>query len=327
VLGYYIDSKWDGKYHKIKVQVRRKGCKVYAQRGYFNPRQFADYDDLEKKIHLIDLALGERHYFGVPRAFSLEALPVTVENQSKAILIIDSHDDQIRKIVGEETEIVFLVFDERQNLVGHRGIRVKDPNFYQKNVYTYAMFPLGPGKFECRAVVRNLETGEGSVASSSIFIPDHSPDKIRLYPPLILIMQGDASYLDIGSDDKRVGKGEYLALSGVYPYDAAQYSPLIRETAGANEKILVVARCSLPDITGTEMKLLARLSHESTGEKIPLQFTLKTTLPEGTVILFSEIRTEDLRPGKYYLYLYAQDTNSQLKAHTNTSFLIKEPLD
>ncbi|MHA1933431.1 MAG: VWA domain-containing protein, partial [Promethearchaeota archaeon] len=37
VLGYYIDEKWDGKFHKIKVEVKRKGCKVYVQGGFFNP--------------------------------------------------------------------------------------------------------------------------------------------------------------------------------------------------------------------------------------------------------------------------------------------------
>ncbi|MFC2165541.1 VWA domain-containing protein [Acidobacteriota bacterium] len=208
VLGYYIDSKWDGKYHKIKVKVNRKGSKVLAQKGYYNPKSFAKYDELEKKIHLIDLALGEKHNFGAPGVFSLTALPISAESQSKAILMINSHDEQISAIVGKETEIVFLVFDERQNLVGHRGIRVSDPSFYQENVFTYAIFPLCSGKFEGRAVVRNLETGKGAVASSSIFIPEETEHMIRLYPPLILSMHGDASYLDIGSKDRRVGKEE-----------------------------------------------------------------------------------------------------------------------
>lgn len=325
VLGYYIGDKWDGKYHKIKVEVKRKGCKIYAQRGYYNPKPFAEYDDLEKKIHLIDLALGEKHYFGAPGVFSLEALPVSAENQSKAILMINSHDEQIQTIAGKETEIVFLVFDERQNLVAHRGIRVSDPSFYQENVFTYAIFPLSPGKFECRAVVRNLETGEGSVASSTIFVQEEAEHKIRLYPPLILTMRGDASYLDTGSREKRVGTEEYLSLLSVYPYDAAHYSPLLKETERGSEKILALARCRLSNVPGTEMKLFARLLHESTGEKIPLQFSLQTTLLDGTMILFSEIATDDLLPGKYYLYLYAEELNSQLKAHTNTSFIIKEP--
>lgn len=327
VLGYYIDEKLDGKYHKLQVKVRQKDCRVYAQNGYFNPKSFSEYDDLEKKIHLIDLALGEKHYFGSPCVFSLEALPVAIQGQSKAILLINSHDQQIRDIAGKETEIVFLVFDERQNLIGHRGIRINDPSFYQKNVFTYVMLPLKEGKFECRAVVRNLETGEGAVASATIFIPETAEHEIILYPPLILIMPGDASYLDIGSKDKIVGKEEYVSLSNVYPYDPALYSPLLKETERGSEKILVLARCRVSDIPGMEMKLFARLLHESTGEKIPLQFSLRTKLPDGTMILFSEIEAGRLRPGKYYLYLYAEEQNMQLKAHTNTYFVIQERPD
>jgi len=57
VLGYYVDEKWDGKYHEIKVEVKRPGVKVYAQRGYFNPKPFKEWSDLERMLHLVDLAL------------------------------------------------------------------------------------------------------------------------------------------------------------------------------------------------------------------------------------------------------------------------------
>ena len=54
VLGYYIEDKRDGKYRKIKIKVKRKGCKVQAQKGYFNPKPFTEFSELEKLFHLID---------------------------------------------------------------------------------------------------------------------------------------------------------------------------------------------------------------------------------------------------------------------------------
>ena len=36
VLGYYTEEKTDGKYREIKVQVKRPGCRVLTQKGYFN---------------------------------------------------------------------------------------------------------------------------------------------------------------------------------------------------------------------------------------------------------------------------------------------------
>ena len=40
VLGFYIDEKWDETYHKIKVNIRRKGCTVRVQAGYLDSKSF-----------------------------------------------------------------------------------------------------------------------------------------------------------------------------------------------------------------------------------------------------------------------------------------------
>lgn len=48
VLSYYVDEKWDGKYHEIKVEVNRPGCVVHTQKGYFNPKPFREYSEPEK---------------------------------------------------------------------------------------------------------------------------------------------------------------------------------------------------------------------------------------------------------------------------------------
>lgn len=54
VLGYYISEQWDGRYHEIKVEVNKKGYEVRAQTGYFNPKPFREFSDLEKSsIYLI----------------------------------------------------------------------------------------------------------------------------------------------------------------------------------------------------------------------------------------------------------------------------------
>lgn len=73
VLGYHIEDKWDGKYKKIKIKVKRKGCKVYGQSGYFNPKPFSEYTKLEKLFHLMDLALAEKPLSQVPVRFQMTA--------------------------------------------------------------------------------------------------------------------------------------------------------------------------------------------------------------------------------------------------------------
>jgi len=38
----------DGRFHEVRVEVKRPGCQVRAQSGYFNLKPFHDYTDLEK---------------------------------------------------------------------------------------------------------------------------------------------------------------------------------------------------------------------------------------------------------------------------------------
>ncbi len=40
VLGYAIATSWDGKFHDVKVEVLKRGYRVYAQKGYFNSPPF-----------------------------------------------------------------------------------------------------------------------------------------------------------------------------------------------------------------------------------------------------------------------------------------------
>jgi len=53
VVGYYTTKKRMDVFHEVKVEVKRPGCEVRAQSGYFNPKPFNEYTELEKKLHLL----------------------------------------------------------------------------------------------------------------------------------------------------------------------------------------------------------------------------------------------------------------------------------
>jgi hypothetical protein len=117
VLGYYIDDKWDGKYHQIKVEVKREGCQVQAQGGYFNPKPFKELSEIEKQLHLIDLALSEKPYFQEPLRFPMAALPFSNKKESKLVLISEIPVEKIKDIAWQKTEITTLIFDKENNVV------------------------------------------------------------------------------------------------------------------------------------------------------------------------------------------------------------------
>jgi len=325
VLGYYIDEQRDGKFHSVKIEVKRKGCEVYAQRGYFNPKPFAKFSDLEKKIHLVDLALSENPQFGNPIEIPMVALPVSAANREKVVMIAATEGSH-RDVWGDKTEIVFLVFDDKQNIVGYRGIEGDDPRFSQESILPYAVIPLYPGEFECRVVMRNLKTGKSAVASSSVFIPSHSSGSgLKLFPPLLLTPQGNAIFVNAGDRTIKEGEKEHSALANLYSFNPTQCSPLLGELVRGS-KLLIKFRCSIAKTSEAEIKLFARLMHKSSGKEIPVAFNFDDKLKnvrDNTGILSLELQTDNLLEGKYFLYLFAEDIKTQLKSLTTTSFTVR----
>jgi VWFA-related protein len=316
VLGYPISASWDGKYHDVKVTVKRKGCKVYAQRGYYNPKPFAKYSDLEKKIHLIDMALNERPHFGSYVNFPMIVLPYESKKRTKSLIMFDTSGGLLGDVLGEKTEIVFLVFDEQQNIVGLKEFAVDDPEIFRGNVFPYVIAPLYPGKFECRIVIRNTETGEAAVASSLLFIPRASSAALKLYPPLLLKRQENAEYVSLGRNKE---ENDTSALLEVFPFDPQLFCPLIGDIGRNAGELRVLARCSIANIADAEVKLSARLVHQPSGEKIPIKSSLKY---EGGIFAFG-IPTAELQPGKYFLYLFAEELKTKNRSNVNAHFVVR----
>ena len=171
VLGYYVDDNWDGAYHKIKVEVDRPGLKVHAQKGYFNPKPFGEYNELERMIHLVDLALSEEPLFQTPVRFPLEVIPCPGGSKGNLCLAAKIEVEKIREVLAGKSEFVAAIFDNKENIVLLKRNEKKTYTLTGELFTFGAAFSLPPGKYQCRLVIRNLETGRGAVASATAVIP------------------------------------------------------------------------------------------------------------------------------------------------------------
>jgi len=171
VLGYYVDDKWDGAYHKIKVEVTKPGCKVHAQKGYFNPKPFKEYNGLERMLHLVDLALSNEPLFQTPVRFPLAILPYSPDGKGNLCLAAEVPLNKIQEILAGKVEIISIVFDEKENIVTLKREQRRKTEFPEENFSYVASFSLSPGLYKCRLVIRNLETGKGAVASATAVTP------------------------------------------------------------------------------------------------------------------------------------------------------------
>jgi VWFA-related protein len=172
VLGYYVDDNWDGAYHKIKVEATRPGLEVHAQKGYFNPKPFSEYNDMERMLHLVDLALSEEPLFQTPVRFPLEVVPCPAVSNGNLCLAAQVPVEKIQEVLAGKSEFVAVIFDDKGNIV---TLRRNEKETYCLTGETFsfgAAFSLTPGKYQCRLVIRNLETGRGAVASATAVIPN-----------------------------------------------------------------------------------------------------------------------------------------------------------
>lgn len=325
VLGYYIDEKWDGKYHDIKVEVKRKGSEVHAQRGYFNPKPFTELTKVEKQLHLIDLAMADNPYFQEPFNFSLIPLPCNPQEKSNFVLLTKIPLNRMEKIAGRKTELVTFIIDRKHDMFASSRAEINFLEIPEKPVYHYLISSLPTGhKYECRVVLRNLETGAGAVASSTVEIPEEIDSGLRLYPPLLLIPDKEALYLRATREQKKKSKKEPLSIANIYPFLSNRHSPLVDTLEKGISKLFAIVHCSHRKIDTPNIELSAHLTQLPSGEKTRLLFSvLKKEKEKETDVLLLEINLPELLPGKYSLEMTAQETARKLKSHTVQTFDVR----
>jgi VWFA-related protein len=170
VLGYSIDEKWDGSFHELEVEVSRPGCEVHAQKGYYSPKPFREFSELERMLHLVDLALNEDPVFQVPVRFHVAASPCPPDGKSNLCLTAELPLEKIREVLTGKFEIVSVVFDEDGNTVELKRDAKTAASLPRESLVHTVDFMLPPGAYECRVVVRNLESGRGAVGGTPVRI-------------------------------------------------------------------------------------------------------------------------------------------------------------
>jgi hypothetical protein len=160
--------------------------------------------------------------------------------------------------------------------------------------------------------MRNLETGRGAVAPSSIVIPERFEEGLKLYSPFVLIPGKKGVYLNGSVQEKGEGRDKPYSLVDFYPFDPDQYTPLVNEVSQDTARLFVLLPSSIIRFEKPNMSLSAHLVNLSSGERKILPLTILGQHQEEDVITYSlELLTEKLVPGRYSLYLFAEDSDTR----------------
>lgn len=325
VLGYTIPAAWDGKFHDVKVEVRRPRHKVYVQRGYFNPLPFNKLSPVEKHLHLLDLALAEKASSKSSLDIPLTAVAFSDKKDANTLLLSEIPVLSIREAVGDRTEFISLVLDQNKVIVDGNRFEIDWKSMRGENVYQYAAVALVPGRYDCRVIIRNLEDGRAAVGSCSVDVAGPRAEGPTLFPPLFLVRGPEAQYLNATTPAKGAPAAG-VSISAIFPFPPKEYVPLVGSLERGQDLLGAAVRCVWKGNRSGEMELSAWLSPEGSGERTQVEMTIVNSASrDETDFYLMEFEVPGLLPGRYRLEIVAEDAAPGLNLRTAGWFSVRPP--
>ena len=324
VLGYPVRETWDGKFHKIKVELRQGNYRIQTQAGYFNPKLFSDYSDVEKEMHLLDLAFSEKPLSQTPVRFPMIALACSFDPENDLFLAARIPGGTIREKAGKKTEVFSLVFDARGEIVSEQRSEEDFSRLPQEDLYFLTRASAPSGLYRCRIIIRNLETGAAAVASATATVPPKLEKGVLLFAPILLKPERGAFYLKGHLPKATVDRTRGAAFADLFLFDPAQYVPCMEKTFKKGTEAWTSFRCAFAGEPGTAIKISAFLFDKTTREEIPIFLTIINKKEEsGMKTFFVRFQIPDVEPDEYTFCLVAEDPESGEQSMIANDFIIE----
>ncbi len=322
VLGYYINESWDGKYHQIKVEVNKPGLQVLAQHGYFNPRPYAKLSDFQKQLHLFDLMFTEKHSTSGTLDIPIEPLFVSGEEKTNCVLLSQITVNEKTGVPPSNVEIFAFLFNKDQKVVKEMNGEIDFSPFDNEILVPYFLANLHAGKYECRIVARDMETGQASMGKAAFNIPDKSIAEIVLTSPLLFTAGSESKIFKFSKKKGQKGKDKGLSLGDIYKYLPENHRLVVREIGPEIKNLLAVLPVTFAGGPAPEVKFIVRFHPKPEGEAIllPMQILDAHAISDNKDILMIEMKLPDLVPGEFELEIEAIEKN------TSSSFSVRRSL-
>ena len=324
VLGYPVNETWDGRFHEITVDVKRKGLKVSAPRGFYNPVPFKDMSALEQEFALFDLALSDRPVLQAPLEAEMTALAAPFGPDMNLGYVTRLPSTTLAGLAGPKVEIVSFAFDENDDLADLRRAVHDLSGFRDRDVVYASGGFLKPGAYRCRVVARNLDTGRAAVASCRVFVPPAPAAGLHLHSILFLSPGSGPAYLEgVGQAGRRASDAS-SSWASLYTFDRSLFTPAVGPIAAGTARIFCAVPCSVGGIAEPLIGLRAFLVDMRTGARTAVPITLHDKVVWGDLFVQSvELALPGSGPGTYTLYLRAEEKTTKAEAHISTELILR----
>jgi VWFA-related protein len=191
LLGYYSsNSKRDGKFRQIKVQVTLPGARLKHRPGYFAPKSFEQFSQSDKERQLEEAVSSERPFSEVPFLVAANFIKADAVRVFVPIGLnfstVDIFFQQKGKMVQAEFDFAGQVRGPQNSVVSavRDTIRVRlDPETPQNRrramQYTTGFY-LKPGLYSLKFLLRENQTGKLSTFEQPLSVPDYGGRKLSM---------------------------------------------------------------------------------------------------------------------------------------------------
>jgi VWFA-related protein len=315
VLGYYIDARWDGKFHEIKVKVKRPGCIVSTPIGYYNPKPFAELSEFEKQLQLMDLAFTENPRFQSPLELPSIVLPCGHESGTYLAFFSKLPSEGMNEITQQQIEAIVISVDQENNVIASKSGLIQIPDTLKKQVVCYSVIPAKTESQNCVMILRNTKTGKAARARGSASVSPPVLSGLELDPPLFLVPLDDGEVVYYGLTNKEKGAAGPPSLQQLFPFLSNRLKPVMGEISRETSRILAIVRCTDSSLPNAEIEVGASLKDRQEGADIHLQPVILDVNRQAKVDIFLlEFSLPELKAGVYTWAITGMNKKSRAKS-------------
>lgn len=322
VLGYRDLRGRERDDHTVRVTVARPACAVrtYDATGFYKP--FYKYTDLQKQVHLLNVALSEQPPSHT-RRFLMSAFARDSFTPGNLGFLAGLNLMQIREVSGNKAEVIFLVFNEADDIIDSRRSIVDFSSLQGEHAYLYGLLSVPPGRYRSRIVVRNLFTGQAAVAAATVTMTTHRSDELIIYAPQMFVKEQGSSYQRIGLLKRTEPPAGTRDLLREMLVDPDQFKPVFDRFYSSGTAIWASVRCITSTGSNGKVDLSAFLIDRNDGREIPISIEIISYISKGNKQdFFIELQIPRLEPETYLFIMEASEPRKEGHVCINTTIVI-----
>ncbi len=327
VLGYYVKESWEGKYHKIRVEVGRPDARVLVQDGYTDAKPFVRMADFEKDLQLLDLVWSEQPASN-PLPIATDPLVLTAGTGAQACFLARLEVGAKTGPPASRSEIVALVRDKIGAQILSRRWIVDLGRYDGQVLFSYFIMPVPAGTCEVRLAVRDLNSGEACIGRARFDVAATPPEGIVLSSPLLFEKGAEAVFMKLPMPSKeKAGPGE-RSLIDFYHLLPKGHHPIVAEMNSGTQRLTVILPFELRFARSEDKPILsveAKLISQADGVETPLEMTVRDykTFEGSPDVLVAEIMFPSIVAGGYDLEITVEDVGTDRRASIRKGLVVR----